>query len=137
MGEIANLAGSDGGARGGEALVGVGLGVRRVFGQVAQAPGSNGGKKGGIVGEREYSRIFHHTRFGRREKKVTGCSLRKRYFRQPPFEKRKNTLADIPSARDPFLRMDPQSQICVGRSIGPNGRARESTQESDENLALP
>ena len=69
MGEIANLAGSDGGARGGEALVGVGLGVRRVFGQVAQAPGSNGGKKGGIVGEREYSRIFHHTRFGPAEKK--------------------------------------------------------------------
>lgn len=59
MGEIANLAGSDGGARGGEALIGVGLGVRRVFGQVAQVPGSNGGRYLGLVtlSCSEYSRI--------------------------------------------------------------------------------
>ena len=95
MGEIANLAGSDGGARGGEALIGVGLGVRRVFGQVAQVPGSTGGRTGvsGVSDScSEYSRIFHHARFGRAEKKVekkvTGCSLAKRYFCQPPFRKK-------------------------------------------------
>ena len=62
-------------ARGGEALVGVGLGVRRVFGQVAQAPGSNGGGRGYRGVSTSCSEIIHEYSIQTRghEKKVTGA----------------------------------------------------------------
>ena len=100
MGEIANLAGSDGGARGGEALIGVGLGVRRVFGQVAQAPGSNGGRKGvsGVsTSYSEYSRIFHPNARSRK-KKVTGARC-KTFWLPAAISKKKEEHAGTYSIR--------------------------------------
>ena len=95
MGEIADFVGStpDGGARGGEALIGVGLGVRRVFGQVAQAPGSNGGRKGvsGVsTSYSEYSRIFHPNARSRK-KKGDRCSLQNFLAASRHFEKKGRT----------------------------------------------
>ena len=100
MGEIADFVGStpDGGARGGEALIGVGLGVRRVFGQVAQAPGSNGGRAGGIAGSVPLTQNIHEysiqTR-GREKKKVTGARCKDFWLPAAISKKRKNTLAHI------------------------------------------
>ncbi len=95
MGEIADFVGStpDGGARGGEALIGVGLGVRRMFGQVAQAPGSNGGRKGvsGVsTSYSEYSRIFHPNARSRK-KKGDRCSLQNFLAASRHFEKKGRT----------------------------------------------
>ena len=141
MGEIANLAGSDGGARGGEALVGVGLGVRRVFGQVAQVPGSNGGRKGvsGVSDScSEYSRIFHHARFGRAEKKGARCkTLAKKIFPPAAISKKGRTRWQIfhPRVIHFFVWIRSHKFASDDRSVAKR-EARESTQESGENLAL-